>query len=232
MNDKKYTVYAVFVAMLVAIMGLTPAASGQGTVAFQPMTEAEFNAFVNHTTTQQVAWEIFWDIPGGGLVTMTTSVSTNYYPSSINMATSTEVQVIAHDGTITASSQIISGSFGSTGHSGSGQVNSTSSITGLVIGISNPYSLDGDTQIINNMFVGPNHWSTFIDTTGNSYLGGISMFSDTTTSLNISFTLDTPVGSMGQIYMFGLTEVPEPNTIAVIGIGLLMLVARTSARRK
>ena len=163
---------------------------------------------------------------------MMTSTTTNYYQSSLDAATSADIMVLINNGTATFSSQIISGSFGSTGYSSSGHIDSTIPITGLVIGFRNPHPSDGNSQIANNLIVGPNYWSTFVDTTGIPFQGGLGMFTGPIQSFNTSFTLTTQVGYVGQIYMFALTEVPEPNMATFIGLGLLMLIARATARRK
>lgn len=234
----KTRVSTVFAAIfLVAILvGFTPAASGQGpgAVSFVPMTEGVFHTYLNNTVSgsQMVAWEVLWDIRGNGSVLLMTPTTTNQYQSSMNVASTTDIQVIESSGLVTASSQIVSGLFGTTGDHGSRSIGSASPITGLVIGILNPYSTDGDSQIVTKMFVGPNYWSMFADTTGDDFLGAIGMFEEDTTSLDVSFTLDTPAGSAGQIYILGLTNVPEPSSVVMIGLGLLVVMLGQSLNRR
>lgn len=225
------------VAACAALIGFIPAASGQGTVTFTPITsQSQLTPYQG-----QAAWTLTLDVQHGGAGYLFTDTATNSYTSGLNIAYSASVLLSESGGTVTASDQILNGRFGSTGATGGTSISSLTPLTGVLIYMTDAFpgpdtgsGLGGAT--ISSLYIGSNYQPTVADTTSGETFGGgmLCSFSDPTASLNsLAFTLNQPSGAGGEkIFVVGLeaNAVPEPSTIALAGIGGLAML--TVFRRK
>ena len=213
-------------AFEVAFVGLGHTVHGQGTVVYTALTSQSQLAVYQ----SQAAWTLLLDVQHGGAAYLMTSTATNAYSTTLDGAYSANVFMSQSNGSITVSSEILNGQFGSTGAKAGTNISSLSSISGLVFGIINPYLAFGDRQIITELYMtGSNYQPSVADTLNVPFAGMLCTFGTSTTQFNAAFALSQPLGgSNGQIYIMGLatSPVPEPSTLALAGLGgFIILVA-------
>lgn len=192
----------VIVTMLVALIGYSLAASGQGTVNFVPMSQSVFNSYMNHTAAETVAWTVAIDILHGN-VWLTNGSTVKFYQSYMDSARKTSANILLTDGTLSISSQIVDGD--GPGYSGNTSCSSLSPVSGIAFGILNPLQSSGENQCVSNLFIGQSYVSSVASTANSTFAGSLGTFDSTSSSFSATFDIYTTYGTSSKMYVFGLT---------------------------
>ena len=222
MKFNKWTVGLILFGLLL----WSAAARAQGTVTFNSInSQSELDTYLNQSSS-------IGYIDTEGFAGFYPSTLASYDASSAN---NTSVSLAVGGNSAQFSVNIVSGQFGSTGGTASESVSSLTPIIGLAIGIISPYQSQGRTATISDLYIGANYEGLVADTSSSTFSGMLCSFQNQSSTFNMTFTLATPLSSASEIKvgLISAVPVPEPNTLVLVGLGAVSLLAfRRPCRRK
>jgi hypothetical protein len=217
-------------AVCALFVGFISPAFGQGTVTYTSLSASQLGDLESMSV-----WTLLLDVQHNGTAYLMTRTETNAYTSGLNIAYSASVLLSESGGTVTVTDEILNGRFGSTGATAGTSINSTDTLSGIIIAMTDAYTPADGGATIGDLYLGANYQPNVADTTRDSFSGILCTFSDPTSDFSAAFTLTQPEGSGEErIFIIGLSAdpVPEPSSFALAGFGGLALYVAIKRRRK